>query len=95
MRTLARRLPLVAVPVAALALTGCTKTIDEKDLEGKISDNIAKQLGGQKPKVDCPGGKKAKKGNTFNCTATLAGQKATIQVRLTDDSGKFTFQVKQ
>lgn len=86
---------VLAVPVLALSLSGCTKTIDEGDLEGKISDNISKQLGGQKPKVDCPGGKKAKKGNTFDCSATLAGQKATIVVKLTDDSGKFTFQVKQ
>jgi hypothetical protein len=95
MRKLPRLVPLAAVPVLALSLAGCAKKIDEGDLEGKISDNIAKQLGGQKPKVDCPGGKEAKKGSTFNCSATLAGQKATIVVRLTDDDGKFTFQVKQ
>lgn len=86
---------VLAVPVLALSLSGCTKTIDEGDLEGKISDNIAKQLGGQKPKVDCPGGKKAKKGNTFNCTATLAGQKATIIVELIDDGGRFRYSVRQ
>jgi hypothetical protein len=86
------------IPVAAvlaLTLTGCSKTIDETDLEGTISDNIGKQLGGQKPKVDCPGGQKAKKGNTFECDATLAGEKTKVVVKLTDDSGKFTFTVKQ
>jgi hypothetical protein len=94
MTKLIRALPLAAVPVVALSLAGCTKTIKQGDLENKISENISKQLG-QKPKVACPSGQKAKKGNSFNCTATLAGQKATIVVKLTDDNGKFTFQVKQ
>lgn len=95
MRVRTPLVPLVALPVAGLALSGCAKKIDSGDLEKKISDNIAQQVGGQKPKVDCPSGKDAKKGNTFTCTATLAGQKATIQVRLTSNDGKFTFQVKQ
>jgi hypothetical protein len=89
----ARLIPLVAL--AAFTLTGCTKTIDENDLEGTIADSIGKQLGGQKPKVDCPSGKKAKKGSTFECDATLAGEKTKVVVKLTDDSGKFTFTVKQ
>jgi hypothetical protein len=89
----ARLIPLVAI--AALALGGCAKKIDEKDLEGTIADNIGKQLGGQNPKVDCPGGQEAKKGKTFDCVATLGGQKTTVEVKLTDDDGKFTFAVKQ
>lgn len=92
----ARRAPLLlAVPVLALALTGCAKKIDQQDLEKKISQSLSQQLGGTRPVVHCPGGKEAKKGNTFACTATLTGQKATIQVRLTDDNGRFTYQVRQ
>jgi hypothetical protein len=84
----------VAVPVVALTLTGCTKTIKESDVESKITGNIAGQLKGTKVQVDCPGGKKAEKGETFTCTAQIGGKPAAVDVRLLDDEGKFSFSVR-
>ncbi len=86
--------PLLLAAVAALALGGCAKKIKESELEGTIADSIGKQLGGQNPDVNCPGGQEAKKGNTFECDATLGRQKTKVEVKLTDDDGKFTFTVK-
>jgi len=91
---LSRLVVIAAVPVA-LGFAGCAKQIDEKDIESKIAENIAQTTGGQKPKIDCPGGQDAKKGNRFNCTATIGGNKATVIVTLTSDDGRFTFQLKQ
>lgn len=84
----------VAVPGAALALTGCTKTIKEADVEAKITQNLAGQLKGTKVDVDCPGGRKAEKGETFTCTAQIGGRDAAVDVRLLDDKGTFSFSVR-
>jgi hypothetical protein len=80
--------------VAAVALTGCSKTIKESDVEKKLGDNLSQQYGVKGVKVDCPGGQKAKKGHTFDCTVTVGNQKTTAQVRLLSDDGKFTYLVK-
>ncbi len=93
--TSARRvLPVVALPAAVLALAGCTKTIKESDVESKIQQNLAGQLKGTKVSVDCPGGKDAKKGERFTCTAQVGGKPAAVDVRLLDDEGKFSFSVR-
>ncbi|MCW2959552.1 MAG: hypothetical protein JWP18_2355 [Solirubrobacterales bacterium] len=89
-----RRLAAVAgLPCAAVALTGCAKTIKESDVESKITQNIAGQLKGTKVDVDCPGGKKAEKGESFACTARIGGKPASVDVKLLDDEGKFSFSI--
>jgi hypothetical protein len=88
----ARLLPLAVLPL--LALAGCSKTVDEGSIEKKIAERIGEGAFSQKPKVDCPGGKKAKKGTTFTCDGDLRGQKFKVEVRLTGER-TFNFRIKQ
>lgn len=80
--------------VSALALTGCSKTVDEGSVESKIAERIGEGAFTQKPKIDCPGGKDAKKGTTFTCDGNLRGQKFKVEVRLTGEK-TFDFRIKQ
>ncbi len=94
MGSLRRSVALVVVLGAAAVLTGCTKTIKESDVESKITTNLAGQMTGTKIEVDCPGGKEAKKGETFTCAAKIGGRDAAVAVRLLDDEGRFSFSVR-
>jgi hypothetical protein len=81
--------------VAALAggtLTGCTKKVDEGDVEGKLASELQQQLG-QRPAVDCPGDQTAKRGTRFRCTATIGKQRLPVDVELTARD-RFTYQVR-
>jgi hypothetical protein len=79
---------------AALGTAGCEvsvgdKTIDAGSVEDQIKKNIEDQ-GGTVSAVDCPGGKDAKKGNTFDCEVTFGdGTTRTAVVELADDEGTF------
>lgn len=80
----------LAVAGTALALAGCTNTIDRKDMESKLSGYLQLEYGSKVP-VSCPGGQASKAGKTFECTArTPAGHKATVKIRLKDDHGTFS-----
>jgi hypothetical protein len=87
------RTALLAAAAAALAVGGCSKTVDAGSVEDRISDSLAKQYS-QKPEVKCPDDKKAKKGTTFECDGNLRGQKFKVEVTLVGDT-KFTFKIKQ
>jgi hypothetical protein len=90
--TITPRLAILAVvPCVASVLTGCTKTIKEQDLESKIAQNLEGQLKSTRVTVDCPKGNEAKKGNAFTCKALIGGRPAVVDVRLLDDSGRFSF----
>ena len=82
----------LALAVAALAVAGCSKTIDTEDLENQLRTQMAPQ-GGAKPEditVDCPEDQEIEKGRKFSCTLTAPdGSKARIDVTLTDDDGGF------
>lgn len=83
----------VALALAGLGVAGCGKTIKSGDLEQKIADSLQQQVG-ERPKIDCPGGEKAKKGRSFDCTLTARDRTTTtVRVTLTDDNGRFTYQV--
>ncbi len=85
-------LAAVALPVLILSLTGCSKTVNTKDVETKIDKTLASQVG--KPvKTKCPGKLEAKKGKSYVCTA-VAGDGSRTKIRLTmlDDNGRFGFQ---
>jgi hypothetical protein len=86
-----RRLTLAIGALAILA--GCgEETIDTKDLETKLRNQLAPQ-GGAKPEdiaVKCPDDQKVEKGHKFSCTLTAPdGSKARIDVTLTNDEGGF------
>jgi len=79
-------LPALAVLVT-LVLTGCGK-LDTGKLEGVVKDEIAKDVGVTVQSVDCPSDVEAKKGASFQCTATGEdGTTAAIDVVQQDDKG--------
>jgi hypothetical protein len=98
-----RRITMLAVlalsAVTALALTACgTKTLDDKDLEGKLQTELSKQAGVDPAnvKVACPGDQEVKKGHKFDCTLTAPnGDKVKVNVTLTNDDGEFTATVPE
>jgi hypothetical protein len=80
---------LALVPLAVLALPGCTRKVDEHDAEAKIADLVRRQSNARMT-VDCPGGIEAKKGERFTCAATVGGSShVDISVELVDDKGSF------
>ena len=82
-----------ALAVAALALAGCSSSIDVADLETKVQDGLAEQVGGTWT-VECPDSMEVQAGLTTNCAAT-SDTGETIQVDITqdDDQGNVTWEV--
>lgn len=87
----------LAAGAAALAgTTACSTTLDTKDAAQKIKANLE----GQRPDlgsvtVTCPDSVPGTKGTTFTCTLTASdGTTAPIKVTLTDDNGRFDFEVQ-
>ena len=88
MRRLHRLLTIAACAALALAFVACQKTLNSGKLEGKLKQGIEKQYGVKLKSVDCPSNVKAKKGNTFNCTAHATnGQKQKFKITQDDDQG--------
>lgn len=87
--------PAVLVLTAAFALTSCAKTIDESSVEKEIKRLYTANYPDTPLKtVKCPSGEDAKKGHTFKCSiTTTAGKKGEVEVKLTDNSGKFTLSI--
>ena len=87
---------LLAVPAAAalaLGLAACGN-LDSGKIESEISKQVEKQAQGQvKVKsVDCPSGRKIKKGDRFTCTITAEnGATTKAQVVQQDDKGNVRF----
>jgi hypothetical protein len=78
-------LPLAAL---ALALGGCTRTIDSEKAGRTITKAVSSRTGSKITKVDCPSGKTARKGDTFRCTVVAGdGGSGTVVVTETDDEG--------
>ena len=87
---------LAALALATLGIAACgTTTIDTDKAESEITKQLDKQVG-KGAKVSCPSDIEAKKGDTFNCTATDPdGNKATIVVTQKDDEGNVSWELKQ
>ncbi len=85
---------LVLVLAVPLLLAGCAQKIKTGQMESKIAEDYARGIG-VKPKVDCPDGRKAEKGNTFECAATIGSEKVKLLVTVVDDGGRFTYVTKQ
>ncbi len=88
------RLLLIPAALAALALPGCAKTLDTGDVSKEIGASLEKEAGQKPKKVDCPSDVEVKEGKRFDCTVTAAdGSTVKANVTLTDDDGKFRYQV--
>jgi hypothetical protein len=72
--------------VLALGAGGCTNTIDEQDAEKKVAE-LVRKTAGSTPRVDCPSGVKAKKGNKLTCTTHVADQQLVLDVVVLDGDG--------
>ena len=72
--------------VAAVAIAGCGgSTIDEKDAEAFVRSYFTPDA----RSADCPGGVKAKEGETFECTAVdTDGRRFRVTAHVIDDSGR-------
>lgn len=86
----------IALGMMALGLlvVGCTKTLDNAELEKKImEDGVAK--GWPIKTVSCPSGKPFKAGDTFDCTTTFEGGKSTVTaVAQKDGEGSLSWETK-
>jgi hypothetical protein len=69
-------------------------------LRSKVFDNAAVQTGVQKILTDsygaknvtgvvCPAGVKVASGASFTCTASVDGDKVTVPIKVTSDSGDY------
>ncbi len=88
------RLFLLPALLAALALPGCAKTLDPDDVEKEIGSSLEREAGQKPKKVDCPADVEVKKDKRFDCTVTATdGSTVKANVTLTDDDGKFRYQV--
>ena len=92
--------------IAAVALLGgCSfeasvgsRSIDQTEVEQVMSDGLEDLVGVAPQSVDCTGIEdlELEEGNTFTCTGTApAGGEFDINMTLTDDEGKFTFEVPE
>jgi hypothetical protein len=91
--TYARRAPLAALACAAIALGGCTQTVDSGDAEGKIEDEVKRQRNIEVD-VNCPSDMEAKKGQRYQCTLTEPSKvQLPVTLEMTDDDGGFRFEV--
>jgi Domain of unknown function (DUF4333) len=86
---------LAILPLAAaLALAACgSKVINTDKAETEIEKGLKQQLHLQNVSVDCPSNVKAKKGDTFNCTAKSGKQTAKILVTQEDDNGRIRWRL--
>src|SRR5947209_16750042 len=62
---------LVALPVFAVTLAGCTETVDPKSAESIIKTNIPSYGPYKAKSVSCPDNVKKKQGVAFSCKVTL------------------------
>ncbi|BAW96479.1 lipoprotein, putative [[Synechococcus] sp. NIES-970] len=79
---------ITASAFTAIALTGCTLTLDAEKLETEISQGLTDQTGLVATDITCPEDQAIEAGNVFACEATLeGGQTLPIQVTQNDDEG--------
>jgi hypothetical protein len=85
---------LVVSLAAALALSACgSKVLNTGKAETEIEKGLKQQLHLKSVSVNCPDDVKAKKGDTFNCTAKSGKQTARIAVTQQNDSGRISWRL--
>ncbi|HYF24445.1 MAG TPA: DUF4333 domain-containing protein [Baekduia sp.] len=88
---LARAAALAAIVVAGIlvvALFGRDRTIDAASAAQRVASAVERSLG-TRPRVTCPEGVEAQRGERFTCTADSAGQRLRVRVELVDGDGAF------
>ena len=84
----------VLAALCALAATGCGD-VDTGKAEDAIEKGIREQTGAKEVRVDCPSDVEAKKGDTFECRATVAGETAPVSVTQQDDDGNIRWRFRR
>jgi hypothetical protein len=87
---------VAVVCVAALAACGIgTKVLDGKEVEKQIADGLVAQGKPQPKSIACPKELEAKKDKTYECTLTAPnGDQLPIAIKMTNDDGKYAWEVK-
>lgn len=70
-------------------------TLNTEKLQTAVQAEIVKVVPNATADVSCPTGVKAESGATFDCTATVNGQQATIKVTQKDADGNVNFESQQ
>lgn len=70
-------------------------TLNSEKLQKAVEAEIVKVVPNSTAAVTCPGDVKAEAGATFNCTAVVNGQNATIVVTQKDADGNVNFESQQ
>ncbi len=86
--TLRRTIAALAVASAAL-LTACSSTpvVDEGELEDKISEQLAEEVGTAPDDIDCPEDLTGEVGETMTCTLTAGEDVLDLTVEVTEVDG--------
>lgn len=83
--------------VCLVALSGCTGTMKEKDVEKNVSDALTAKIGVRPDKIDCPGDLAAKVGTKMRCKLYKDGDSLGLTVTVTSvdhATGKSHFEVE-
>ncbi len=78
---------LTAVALVAVVVAGCGTTVIESSKATSLLRTTAQGFGASAQSISCPSGVEAKAGKTYTCTATINGQKRTVNLRITNSSG--------
>lgn len=83
------------VTAVAIAVAGCTTTLDSRDLEAQIKKQVEAQVpDGGSITISCPDSIKPESGKEFRCTLEADdGSQTGVAVTLTDDKGGFKAEV--
>ncbi len=90
-RTLTAAFGMAGLATAALALSGCSSSLDSAKLSSTITAKINEVAPGATVAVTCPSDVKAQKGGTFDCTAVVDGQNVKLVVTQDDDQGNVSY----
>lgn len=93
-----------AAAVAALTLTGCSfeasiggPSVDEADLEQRISEILEEEVGQAPEEIDCPGDLDAEVDAIMECTLNDSGESYPVSVVVTgvdEDTEQVSFDVE-
>lgn len=90
---------LLMLAAAAPLLVACgASSVSESDVEDKTKDQLSSTVGDGVEKVDCPEDLKAEKGETMECTATVAGEELKIKLEVTkveDNTAEWTIDLAE
>lgn len=79
--------PAIIVAPLMLALSACSATVAQENVEGQIAQQLAEQVGETPDSVSCPGDLPAEVGAKMECTLTEGGQTLGVTVTVTSIEG--------